>query len=149
MSVSFSESKRSEKRTTDAAKWRSLRTLSDVRGFIKRRRKIQNEQKLSRLLPTLSFEGWSYFSSFTEWGYTFIVFLPSSSRGRPEFMVKVFRNGKERKEFRVPMAYAPIYGPDGADVARLEKMSGDVLEELRWGIFYPVFKRIQSRRRRG
>ncbi len=132
MSVSFSESKRSEKRTTDTAKRQFLQTLPDVRGLIKRRRKIQNERKLSQLLPKLSFEGWSYFSSFTEWGYTFVVFLPSSSRGRPEFMVKVFRAGREIQDFRVPMMYDPIYGPDGADVAELERTSAEVLHQLSW-----------------
>lgn len=143
MSVSFSESKRPEKKTTDTEKRKFLQTLLDVRGLIKRRRKIQNEKKLSQLLPKLSLEGWSYFSSFTEWGYTFIVFLPSSSRGRPEFMVKVFHNGRAVKEFSVPMTYDPIYGPDAADVALLEKMSGKALKELQRGIFYPIFKKIQ------
>lgn len=65
-----------------------------------------------------------------ERGYTVIAYLPTQRVSPLQFMVKVFRGGKEVREFYSPMTYEPRFGPDTGDVAVLEERVSTVLKEL-------------------
>lgn len=93
-------------------------------------RRRRKEREAKRFLTGAAYRGWDRWSHFMERGYTVIAYLPTQRISPPQFMVKIFRGGKEVREFYSSMTYEPIFGPDAGDVASLERATSRVLKEL-------------------
>lgn len=93
-------------------------------------KKRRSEKHANALLSEAVYDGWTRWSHFSERGYLFIAYMPSKRTIPPRFMVKVFRNGRQIREFYSSMTYEPVFGPDAGDVAVLERTSAHVLKEL-------------------
>lgn len=74
------------------------------------------------------------YGEFEEAGYRVRSYMPDSYNEPIEWYVKVTKqeNGQEItvKELRIPMLYAPIFGPDIGDVANLEQETDTLIKEL-------------------
>ena len=70
------------------------------------------------------------YGSFEESGYKITAFMPSGDHEPREWYVTFENEGLAAKELRIPMLYAPIFGPDVADVAELEEKVDAMLKDL-------------------
>jgi hypothetical protein len=67
------------------------------------------------------------YANFAEKGFDFAAFMPASDVEPNKWRVVVAVNRRWVFEYEVPMAYAPVFGPDAGDVAALEEVTDKVV----------------------
>ena len=70
------------------------------------------------------------FGKFSERGYDVEAFMPTSSRERNQWTIRVRKGKRMVRSVSVLMLYEPRYGPDSGDVATLEEETAKLLKKL-------------------
>jgi hypothetical protein len=70
------------------------------------------------------------FGEFEHKGYRFRAFLPEKASEGIAFRIDILHGRKRLHRLRVPMQYEPRFGPDAADVRKLEAVTDAIVKLL-------------------
>lgn len=73
------------------------------------------------------------YGSFEENGYTVTAYMPSEEKDPLEWYVEIKQGDEIVKQENIAMMFAPLFGPDVCDVAKLEEITDKLLRELKEG----------------